>query len=351
VTQPPVDIHAHAVPAGLLADLAAGRMRFPHVELSRTDGGPVMSFNGGPPTRPIAPGLTDPARQAAWLAEQGIARQVVSGWLDVFGYELPADEGADWAVALTDAITELAAADDRLTPLGTVPLQDPGRSASLLQERYRTNLPGVMISTRAAGRELDDPALTPFWEAADAAGAVVYLHPGSGASARYADFGLVNGLARIEDSTVTLARLLYAGVPARYPAMKLVVAHGGGALPFVLGRLVRNHLITPGTADPVESFGCLHFDSVVFDPGALEFLVAKAGPGRVLLGSDYPFPIGDPAPRAVLERASLPGADRDLILGGNAERLFGPVAHGSADASAPNTSQAPTVPAAGKGTR
>jgi aminocarboxymuconate-semialdehyde decarboxylase len=350
VTQPPVDIHAHAVPAGLLADLAAGRIRFPHVELRQTDGGPVMRFNDSPPTRPISAGLTDAARRSAWLAEQGIARQVVSGWLDVFGYELPADEGADWAIALTDAIAEMTAADDRLTPLGTVPLQDPGRSASLLHERYRTNLPGVMISTRAAGRELDDPALTPFWEAAAEAGAVVYLHPGSGASARYADFGLVNGLARLEDSTVTLARLLYAGVPARYPGMKLVVAHGGGALPYVLGRLIRNHLITPGTADPVESFGCLYFDSVVFDAGALEFLVAKAGPGRVLLGSDYPFPIGDPAPRTVLEHASLPGADRDLILGGNAARLFGPATTASTVPSA-STLQAPTVPAAGKGTR
>jgi len=126
---------------------------------------------------------------------------------------------------------------------------------------------------------------------------------------------------------VTLARLLYAGVPARYPGAKLVVAHGGGALPYVLGRLVRNHLIDPGgTADPVESFARLHFDSVVFDPAVLEFLVAKAGPDRVMLGSDYPFPIGDLAPRSVVERAALPDAHRGQILGGNAARLFGAAA-------------------------
>ena len=240
----------------------------------------------------------------------------------------PAGEGADWAVALTEAIAGLAAADGRLIPLGTVPLQDPVRAAAALHERPVARLPGVMIGTRAGGRELDDPAFTPFWEAADAAGAVVYLHPGSaGASPRYADFGLVNGLARLEDSTVTLARLLYAGVPARYPGAKLVVAHGGGALPYVLGRLIRNHLIDPGgTADPVESFARLYFDSVVFDPGALEFLVAKAGPDRVMLGSDYPFPIGDLTPRAVVERAALPQEHRDQILGGNAARLFGSAA-------------------------
>jgi aminocarboxymuconate-semialdehyde decarboxylase len=319
------DVHAHAVPPGLVADLAAGRVRFPHVTVQRQGPGYVLAFGGGPPTRPVAPGLTDADLRAAWLARQGIGRQVVGGWLDIFGYELPAGEGADWAVALTEGLAALAAADGRLIPLGTVPLQDPQRAAAALHESPLAGLPGVMIATRAGGRELDDPALTPFWEAADAAGAVVYLHPGfAGASARYQDFGLVNGLARVEDSTVTLARLLHAGVPARFPRARLVVAHGGGALPYVLGRLVRNHVINPAdTADPLESFARLYFDSVVFDPAVLEFLVARAGPDRVLLGSDYPFPIGDPAPRAVVERAALPEDQRDLVLSGNAARLFG----------------------------
>src|SRR5438067_9106682 len=151
-----------------------------------------------------------------------------------------------------------------------------------------------MIATRAGERELDDPAFTPLWEAADEVSAVVYVHPGfGGASQRYESFGLLNGLARIEDSTVALARLLYAGVPARYPGMKLVVAHGGGALPYVLGRLVRNYVISDGLADPLESFARLYFDTVVFDPPVLRLLRERAGADRLLLGSDYPFPIGD----------------------------------------------------------
>ncbi len=346
------DVHAHVAPPGLIDELAAGRIRFPHVEVRQRRGRVTVAFGDGPPTRPLAPGLTEPGPRTAWLDEQGIDRQVVGGWLDIFGYELPAAEGADWAVALTEAIAGLAAADTRLIPLAVVPLQDPERAAAALHERPAARCPGVMIATRAGGRELDDPALTPFWEAADAAGAVVYLHPGAGATLRYADFGLVNGLARIEDSTVTLARLLYAGVPARYPGARIVVAHGGGALPYVLGRLIRNHVIDPGgTADPVESFARLYFDSVVFDPGVLEFLVAKAGPDRVLLGSDYPFPIGDPSPRAVVERAALPEGHRDQILGGNAERLFGPTpapATSTPATSAPATPSPPT-PAPGEG--
>jgi aminocarboxymuconate-semialdehyde decarboxylase len=321
VTGITVDVHAHAVPAELIGDLAAGRVRFPHIAVERAGHGHALSFCGGPPTRPVAAGLTDAGLRDAWLIKQRIDRQVVGGWLDIFGYELPAGEGADWALALTEGLVALAAQDPRLTPLGTVPLQDPERAAAALADMK--GLPGVMIATRAGDRELDDPALTPFWEAADAAGAVVYVHPGFAGSARYSDFGLVNGLARVEDGTVTLARLLYAGIPARYPRARIVAAHGGAALPYVLGRLARNHSINAGsTADPVESFARLYFDSVVFDPAVLAFLVAKAGRDRVLLGSDYPFPIGDLAPRDVVEGAALRDAARAAILGGNAARLL-----------------------------
>lgn len=320
-----VDIHAHLVPKDLLEDLAAGRVRFPNVEVSPHQATHVVSFAGGTPTRPISPGLTEPGRRAKWLDDNDVSLQVVGGWLDVFGYELAADEGADWAELLTDRITDAVADNEQLVALGTVPLQEPERAAQMLLKQRTAGLPGVMIATRAGGRDLDDPAFTPFWEAADETSSLVFIHPGFvGNAGRYRDFGLVNGLARLEDSTVTLARLLYAGIPARYPGARIVAAHGGAALPMVLGRLVRNHLLNPDTtADPLESFSHLYFDSIVFDPEVLRFLIAKVGAERVLLGSDFPFPIGDLTPRAVIEQAGLPEESRDAILGGTARRLLG----------------------------
>jgi aminocarboxymuconate-semialdehyde decarboxylase len=320
-----IDAHAHLVPGGLLADLAAGRASFPHVEVRPRDGSYVVSFNGSDPTRPVAAGLTDPGRRAAWLAARGIGQQIVSGWLDIYGYSLPGAEGAEWAEALTEAIVAETAGDDSLIPLGTVPLQDPPRAAEAVRQQSAAGLAGVMIATRAGDLELDDPACTPFWEAADDVAALVYLHPGfGGASPRYQRFGLLNGLARLEDSTVTLARILYAGIPARFGRARLVAAHGGAALPYVLGMLTRNHLINSGsTADPAESFARLYFDSVVFDPAALSFLVTIAGADRVLLGSDYPFPIGDPDPRTVVENAGLDARKRAQVLGGTAAALLG----------------------------
>lgn len=319
-----VDIHAHLVPKDLLEDLAAGRVRFPNVEVSPHETTHVVSFCGGTPTRPISAGLTDPERREQWLTDNGVSVQVVGGWLDVFGYELPAGEGADWAELLTERISETVAQNERLVALGTVPLQEPERAAEILRKQRGAGLPGVMIATRANGQDLDHPAFTPFWEAAEETRAVVFIHPGFvGTAERYKDFGLVNGLARLEDSTVTLARLLYAGIPARYPGARIVAAHGGAALPAVLGRLVRNHLLHPDTADPIESFSHLYFDSIVFDPEVLRLLIAKVGADRVLLGSDFPFPIGDLTPRAVIEQVGLPEQSREAILGGTARRLLG----------------------------
>lgn len=321
-----IDVHAHLVPMPLIEALHRDGTDFPGIEVTAHESTYRVAFNGGTPTRPIAPGLSDLDRRREWLDRNGIDRQVTGGWLDVFGYDLSAEEGAAWSAALTEGLLEAAAAESRLSVLGSVPLQDPKRAADALHQQVGSgSTAGVMIATRAGGRDLDDAEFTPFWEAADETGAVVFLHPGfGGASERYTDFGLVNGLARLEDTTVTLARLLYAGIPERYAGAKIVVAHAGAALPFVLGRLTRNHLMHPDTThDPAAGFRRLYFDSVVFDPDALHLLLGKVGAERVMLGSDYPFPIGDLEPRTVIGALRVGEEVRDAIEGRNALGLFG----------------------------
>ncbi|MGH3662152.1 MAG: amidohydrolase family protein, partial [Micromonosporaceae bacterium] len=255
-----IDVHAHLAPRPLLEDLAEGRVRFGHIEVARHEATYKLAFSGGPQTRPVNVGLTDLDKRRKWRGENGLALQVAGGWLDMFGYDLPADEGADWSRLLTDSMIKVTADDPNQAVLGTVPLQAPEAAAQALREQRAAGLPGVMIGTQAAGRDLADPEFTPFWEAADETDAVVFIHPGfGGASPRYQDFGLVNGLARLEDTTVTLARMLYAGIPAKHPRARIVVAHAGAALPYVLGRLVRNHVLHPDTTyDPLESFAKLY---------------------------------------------------------------------------------------------
>lgn len=116
---------------------------------------------------------------------------------------------------------------------------------------------------------------------------------------------------------------LLAGVPLNHPGLQLIVAHGGGAVPYLIGRIGNVHTLNPEYADPYDGFSHLHFDSVIFDRETLEYLIAKAGPRHVLLGSDYPFANGDPQPTKIVTDARVDEEARGLVLGGNASRIFG----------------------------
>ncbi len=122
---------------------------------------------------------------------------------------------------------------------------------------------------------------------------------------------------------MAVARLLFSGHFLKYPGMKVVLSHGGAALPFMLGRLRHNADIHPGQfADPVEGFKRLYHDTVLLDPDALAFLAGKAGSDRLMMGSDYPFPIGDMTPCKIVHGAGLNEIDVRAILGETAARLF-----------------------------
>ena len=162
-----------------------------------------------------------------------------------------------------------------------------------------------MIATqpKGTGGNLDDPSLDPFWELASARQAAIFLHPHYiCGDERLAGYDLVNAVGRLADSTIAVARLLFSGHLTRFPGVSLILSHGGGALPYALGRLKRNHAIHPDYADPAPGFSRLYFDTVLFEPRALRFLCDTVGADKVMLGSDYPFGIGDPDPCRVVDR-------------------------------------------------
>ena len=195
----------------------------------------------------------------------------------------------------------------------------------VLEEALDRGFNGAMIATqpKGTGGNLDDPDLDPFWELASAKRATIFVHPHYiCGDERLAGYDLVNAVGRLADSTLAVARLLFSGHLTRFSGMTLVLSHGGGALPYALGRLKRNRAIHPDYADPEEGFRRLYFDTVLFEPLALRFLCDVAGADKVVLGSDYPFGIGDPDPCGVVDRTPLTAAERDAILGGNAARLF-----------------------------
>jgi aminocarboxymuconate-semialdehyde decarboxylase len=238
---------------------------------------------------------------------------------------LPGAEGADWARFYNEHMRRDAAGLKSLTPLATVPLQDGALAARVLEEALDAGFKGAMIATqpKGVGGNLDDPSLDPFWEIASARQAAIFLHPHYiCGDERLADYDLVNAVGRLADTTIAAARLLFSGHLTRFPGVSLLLSHAGGALPYALGRLKRNHAIHADYADPLDGFRRLYFDTVLFEPRALRFLCDVVGADRVMLGSDYPFGIGDPDPRGVVEATALTAAERRAILGGTAARIF-----------------------------
>ncbi|HZT52378.1 MAG TPA: amidohydrolase family protein [Stellaceae bacterium] len=322
-----IDTHAHFVPAAFLETLRAERRLFPSVEVLKDGPQTRMAFAGGAPTRPVAPRLSDLKQRKEWLGAQGIDCQMAGGWLDLFGYELPPEEGADWARFMNEAMLKGAGELPALAPLATVPLQNGALAAKVLGEALDAGFRGAMIGTQPRGSRgaLDDPDLDPFWDVASARKATLFVHPMFGCGdERLNGFDLINAVGRATDTITAMARLLYSGHLQRFPGLRLVISHGGGGLPYLLGRLRRNNAIHPGEyADALDGFRRLYFDTVLFEPRALRFLCDCAGADKVVLGSDHPFPIGDDKPLRVVEDTPLTTNERSAILGDTARGLFG----------------------------
>jgi aminocarboxymuconate-semialdehyde decarboxylase len=320
-----VDAHAHFVPQALLDDALAQRS-FPSVKAFRENGVVRFAFAGQEAKRPVPAGMSDVERRRQWLSDRGIDKQVVGGWLDMFGYDLPPDEGLEWSRFLNAHLLKAAAQIPFLVPLATVPMQSGKLAAQALNEALDQGFHGAMIGTQPKGASgvLDDPDLDPFWQAASARKAALFVHPTFGArDDRLKAYGLVSAVGRVTDTTMAVARLLYSGHLLRYPDVSLVISHGGAALPIVLGRLKRSFATAPAqNADPAPGFHKLYFDSVVYDAMTVRFICDIAGADRMLMGTDEPFVIAEQQPVKLIESCNFSAPERQAILGGTATRLF-----------------------------
>ncbi len=320
-----VDCHAHLVPSDLMTAVRKEAANFPSLKQTETDAGLTLAFAGGKPIRPVSKPLSDIPARLAWMDKNGIDKQVTGGWVDMFGYDLPGAEGEAWATLTNDALMAAAKAQPRFVPLATVPLGDGARAATVLRAAMKAGFPGAMIGTlpRGIGSVLDAADLDAFWRAADETGAFIHIHPSFDAGdSRVNDFGLANGLGRVTDAVIAIARLISAGHVAKYENVKFFAPIGGAALPFVLGRLKKNYSITPGIGDPVAGVAALYTDTILHDVRIFKFVVEMLGTDKLMMGSDMPFPIGDLEPTKIVTAAGLSAAQTASINGGLAQKLF-----------------------------
>jgi aminocarboxymuconate-semialdehyde decarboxylase len=322
---PVVDIHSHFTPHAVIDQLQQSPSSFPSIKLIDSGGGRFsFQFPGTEPTRPITPKLWDIAAAHQWLDSQGMDLHVVGGWADVFGYTLPVDEAATWSRFMNEATLEALRGADRFVPLASVPIQSGAHAVREVEAAHAMGYRGLTIGTFAPGVDLDHPDLAGLWATAARLRMPIVLHPlYLYGEPRLADYDLPNAIGRVNDTAIAISRLLYAGVLSEHPDLQMVVVHGGGGVPYALGRLFRNFdLRRDEMADPRVGFAHLFFDSVVYDAAPLRYLVDLAGADHVLLGSDYPFPIMDPQPQAVVRSANFDADIVDAIVSGNAARLF-----------------------------
>jgi aminocarboxymuconate-semialdehyde decarboxylase len=219
---------------------------------------------------------------------------------------------------------------DRFIGLGSVPLQAPELAANELRRGMtKLGLRGAMIGTNVNGRNLDDPALDPFWAAAEELGAFLFIHPhGAIFGERLASYYMKNFVGLPFDTTIAGASLIFGGVLERYPRLKISLSHGGGYIPYQAGRFQHAYDVRPEAKvhlpkGPANSLGRLYYDTILHSKPALEFLISSAGAEHVLLGSDYPFDMGNLDCVARVRALSIPEDQRDLILGGYAHQILG----------------------------
>lgn len=325
---PTVDVHSH------LKVPEAAKLAQPHL---RPEDDPRAVFSSEETTRlnqafhaSVDDKFTDPETRLADMDAMGIDVQMVALAPPQFFYALPHDVSVEVATLQNDRIAQLVADNpQRFAPVGTLPLRHP---AAAVREAHRIHALGfraVEIGADVAGLDLDNPEFEPVWAAMGELGLVAVMHPaGFTDAARLTEYYLVNIIGIPLSSTLAVSRLILGGVFARQPGLRMLVMHGGGYLPLALARLdhafrhrpeLRHHI----DVLPSEYRGQLFFDTTVFDPSTIESLVAHFGADHVLMGTDYPFDMGEGDPLALLARTSLSDEERELVAGRNATRLFG----------------------------
>src|SRR5262249_32072084 len=200
---------------------------------------PAVHFDYGFKVRPFFPRLIEPvAARRAWLDEQRIDQQIVGTWPDLFGYGLPADACIAWHRMLNDTLAAWHADNaERFAWIGSVPLVQAEAAAAELERAVGLGACGVIISSNIENTHLGEPAVDAFWRRAEALGSPVLTHPVLvGPAPRAAKFGLAQVAHYPFDTTLGVGSLLMSGVLDRFPRLKLVLSHGGGAYPYLAGR-------------------------------------------------------------------------------------------------------------------
>jgi aminocarboxymuconate-semialdehyde decarboxylase len=326
-----IDVHAHFVPPAIMDDIRRRGAEYGVTLLETAPGCHCCTFEHGQQIRPFFETLLSVDKRLAVMDRQGVDREILTVWADIFGYSLPADKGAAWHRVLNDSLARIAeATPDRFSWMASGPLQDAAAAARELERCKEAGAIGTIVAANMRGENLGDCPLDEFWAACEALDMPVFIHPALPVSAgRARRFGLNQIVAYTADTTYTIGSMILSGVFDRYSGLEAILSHGGGTLPYLIGRFDRMHDNSDrkATGDvaaklPSAYLRRFHYDTILNESQALQFLKQAVGVERMLLGTDEPFPVGDDDPIGVLRKAGFSAAEIERIGEGNPRALF-----------------------------
>ncbi|HLN87580.1 MAG TPA: amidohydrolase family protein [Candidatus Limnocylindrales bacterium] len=324
-----IDVHHHYVPKQLI-DEAKRHGKALGVEISEVKGSWALSFAGSKPHR-LQPTIFDVEKHIEVMDRGQIRLATLEANTNSLGYRLNGEQGEGWCNLYNDCAHELAKArPDRFIGMAVVPLQDGARAAKVLDHAIiDLKFRAAFIGSNVNGQYYNSKEFDSFWAKAQELGILIVMHPEHIAGAeRMTEFGLNAVCGNPADSTLSLGYMLYSGLFDRFPNLKLCALHGGGFLPYHLGRFDREFesgkKVRPAPAKnpPSGYLKNLYFDTLVYDVDTLEYLKAKVGTDKLMLGTDYPYTLGDWMGVEKIQALKCSDADKDAILEGNARRLL-----------------------------
>ena len=332
-----IDIHHHYVPPEIAAE-ARRHSKVLGIEVSQdNDGSFRFSFNGGQ-KYPLLSGLTEVEPRFAMMERGGITFAALDPSTQMLGYHLQGEQAESWCRLYNDCVKEfLRKYSDRFTAMAAVPIQEPTRAARVLEDAVlRLGFRGAYIATNVNHRYYDSTDFDPFWAKAQELDILVFMHPDNPAGTELMGaYGLRLVCGNPADTTFSLGLMIYSGLFDRFPNLKLCTCHGGGFFPYHVSRFDQEYLTGKQSirraerpdapkcaAVPSAYLKNLYFDTLVYDVETLEFLRGKVGAEHLMLGTDFPYVLGDW--KGTEKIAGLPCAESEkcAILEGNARRLL-----------------------------
>lgn len=329
-----IDVHAHYFPQSVLKVLKSRETDF---GVSILDHPPTcqkcLEFSYGLRVRPFPAGLVEePDKRLARMDAQGVTRQILSGWTDIFGYGLPPGKGAEWHRIMNDALGAWCEKySNRFSWMASGALPDAAAAARELERAVRqAGAVGGVVAANIEAQNLGDFDLDEYWAAACQLDVPVFIHPmGAEPTPRTRLYSLNQIVQYTFDTTATVGSLIGSGVLDRFPKLNLILSHGGGAVPYLIGRFdCLNSRVDPkqsqsaAKALPSNYLQRFHYDCIVHGTKPLHFLADTVGTQRMLLGSDNSFPPADLDPIGSLRKAGFDDRTIDQIVETNPRRLF-----------------------------